>query len=158
MLAIRLHKTKNSRLGRGAYLIPIVEWKTARSYVNRWVNVLNWHNTRRSNNKVRYITLVRIPDSHRISLHSDWICSAMGLFDFKQLVDIPADAKKRLGSWIDDVPEPMNITAGDPRGIPAWVMPELVLGEALARKSVIWTKDIRLLYQIKRGRSTRARR
>jgi len=146
LLAVKLHRQKKPWLGRGSYLIPIASWETGRIQIRNWIKILNQSGKRaasRFSKPVKFITLVKIPDSHPIALYSDWIESKlrrkyqMG-FEFKPLHEESSELKKKLREWSDfdlDLPGP-DLES-----------PELILGETLPQSCIKWTKDIHLLYQ-----------
>ena len=68
MFAVKLHKKKKPWLGRGSYLIPIITWETTKIQIRNWIRILNTANRNNPNNLIRYITLVKIPDSHEVAL------------------------------------------------------------------------------------------
>ena len=138
MLAVKLHKRKQLWLGRGAFLVPIVSWGVGRLQVYNWIKTLDRHNRGAPNDCIRYISLVRIPDDHVISLHPDWVYSHTGSYNFRPVKDIPAKLKRRIAQWWDS---PCVEDQG-----PDCPTPELVLGVALPASCVLWTKDVRLLY------------
>ncbi len=150
MLAIRLHKKKRPKLNKYTFLIPIMSWETGRVQVLNWVNVLN-KAIKLPNNAIRYITLVKIPDDHPVELLEDfsckWGCKIKDL-DFKPLKEHPEKVKQRIMKWDNRecvVTEDSEILF-DESG-PNCVTPELILGEALPKSCIKWTKDIKLLYK-----------
>ena len=74
MLAVKLHREKKPWLGKGSYLIPIVSWGTGRGQILNWINILN---REKKYKPVRFITLVKIPDSHPVALYCHWIESRL---------------------------------------------------------------------------------
>jgi len=135
MLAVKLHKRKRPGLKKGSYLIPILTWESGKRVVKNWINILDYHNQRRRNNRIRYITLVKIPDNHPVYLASDWDQKYFEPVEFRPLASIGTSAKAQVmdSDW----------------------MPEMILGEPLPSACVKWTKDIRLLYRSKERRSRR---
>lgn len=141
MLAIKLHKTTRPGLRKDAFLIPIVDWKSGRQQIRAW---LRWRGDRD-----RYITLVRVPDDHPVSVRftygaSNFIKVVSWPMEFKPLRDWPKDYVKAIGLWWD---------AYLPRGareieVGGLVVdePRLFLGRKLPDASVLWTKELRLLY------------
>lgn len=49
---------------------------------------------------IRYITLVKIPDSHEVALFFDW-AEKFIQYEFMPLKDIPQEKKQRLKEWED---------------------------------------------------------
>jgi len=139
MLAVRLHKKKRPQLNKHTFLIPIMSWKTGRVQILSWIRTLNTQNKNNPNNAIRFITLVKIPDNHPIVLLEDYGQRVMYKMvypdskitdlDFKPLKKHSEEVKKEI----------MN---GDPLALP-----EVILGEALPKSCIKWTKDINLLYK-----------
>ena len=133
MLAVKLHKHKRPWLGKGSHLIPILSWKTGKVHIKRWINLLDYQNESRPNNKIRYITLVKIPDDHPVFLASDWgdkiiFVHLFGGIEFKPLSAISHEIKR----FIMEVPD---------------LEPEIILGKSLPPSCIKWTKNIQLLYK-----------
>ena len=127
MLAVKLHESKKPWLGKGSYLIPIFEWRSGRNHILRWAGLLTRHGW-----KLRYITLVNIPDDHPVFLASDWAETVgtnliIGSLPVAPFSFIPDELKKEIMNDYD------------------W-LPELILGKPLPKSCIKWTKDIRLLY------------
>jgi hypothetical protein len=137
MHAIKLHENPKPFLGKGSYLVPITTWKAAREQIRRWLpqltDVKAGFTSKRS-----YITLVKIPDEHPVILDPD-ICT--GNETPMPLRDIPKTIKDEIMTWLDN--EPGNDYPGGVLSDSA----QLILGVALPRGCVKWTKDLRLLYR-----------
>jgi hypothetical protein len=172
MLAIKLHKKPVPFLGVGSHLVPIMSWLTGERFVRNWVPMLNRQNRHRPNNQIHYITLVRIPDSTQLHLNTDW-CSFND--DYQSFASLQQEGsheiterkilkkdehgatvgvewvkdpwfiagKEWYAQWFDpdlenyrDTKEPIGM-----RGC----LPEIILGEKLPNRCVLWTKDFRLL-------------
>jgi hypothetical protein len=175
MLAIKLHKKPVPFLGRGSHLIPIMSWPVGERFLRNWVPMLNRQNPWRPNNQIHYITLVRIQDSTRLTLNPDWAHKDDSYEPFADLpqkcyfeedewrwVDKDANGfpcrptkqprfrwemagKEWFGQWIEpelcqhqDTKEPIGMRRS---------LPEIILGEKLDDRCILWTKDFRLLYQ-----------
>ena len=98
MLAIKLHKTTRPGLGKDAFLIPIVDWKSGRQQVRAW---LRWRGDRD-----RYMTLVRVPDDHPVSIRfacgaSNFIKAVAWPTEFKPLREWDKDYIRVIGQWWD---------------------------------------------------------
>lgn len=151
MLAVKLHKKRKPWLGRGSFLIPIASWKSGKIHIRNWVKMLNKHNSKRSNNCIRYITLVKIPDNHPVEIYEDWFFHGVWFLNNKHrtcppLKDENTKVKQALMEW---VPCGFGHHTGRPRETgcaPAYDLPELVLDKKLPSSCIKWTKDIRLLY------------
>lgn len=132
MLAVKLHKHKKPWLGKGSHLIPILNWKTGKVHITRWINLLDYHNDSNPNNRIRYITLVKIPDDHPVFLAEDWsdkiVYSLFGGIEFKPLSSISQEIKKFIMEETD-------------------LVPEIILGKPLPQSCIKWTKNIQLLYR-----------
>lgn len=150
MLAIKLHRNVRPRLVKDAFLVPLVDWKSGRRQVRNW---LRWRGARD-----RYITLVRVPDDHPVSIRfsygaSNFIKTVAWPMEFKPLRDWPRDYVRAIGLWWDR-------TAGaDPIECGGLVVeePRLFLGRKLPDASVLWTKELRLLYGKPASRSAERR-
>lgn len=97
----------------------------ARAYLN-WKRILRVDSGRAyfRNTRIHFMTLVRIPDSHRVFLADDWVNKAFGMLD-APLRDIPRAYKAKVNFCSE--------------------CPELVIHERLPDRCLLWTKDIRLL-------------
>lgn len=84
MLAVKLHKIRKPYLGNGSYVVPLFNWKSGESLVRLWSRVLNRSNRGMPNDKVRFMTLVRIPDDLPVSLHNDWINKTFEFLPWKE--------------------------------------------------------------------------
>lgn len=146
MLAIKLHRASRPGLRKDAFLIPIVDWKAGRQQVRAW---LRWRGERD-----RYLTLVRVPDDHPVSIRfsygqSNFIKTVAWPKEFKPLRDWDRDYVKAIGAWWNAYRWPVSgevetggLLVDEPR---------LFLGRKLPDPAVLWTKEIALLY----GRPTR---
>ncbi len=148
MLAIKLHKTLRPRLGKEAFLIPIVDWKSGRRQVRNWIR---WRSDRD-----RYMTLVRVPDDHPVSIRfsygaSNFIKAIAWPSEFKPLRDWPKDYVRAIGLWWDAY----RLRGAREIEVGGLVVeePRLFLGRKLPDASVLWTKEIRLLYGKKPSRN-----
>lgn len=97
----------------------------ARAYLN-WKRVLEVKSGRSyyRNTLIRFISLVRIPDSHPVFLARDWVDKGGGITGCA-LRDVPVDLKSIVNSCSD--------------------LPELVIVRRLPPRYCLWTKDLRLL-------------
>lgn len=84
MLAVKLHKKPKPYLGEGSYVVPLFDWKGGESLVRSWTRTLNQSNRGMPNDKIRYMTLVRIPDDLPVSLHDDWINKTFEFVPWKE--------------------------------------------------------------------------
>lgn len=141
MLAIKLHKTSRPGLRKDAFLIPIVDWKAGRRQVRNW---MRWRSDRD-----RYLTLVRVPDDHPVSIRfsygaSNFIKAVCWPREFRPLKDWPEDYVRAMGQWWDAFlwPGSSSIETG---GLLV-EEPRLFLGRQLPAACVLWTKELRLLY------------
>jgi hypothetical protein len=147
MLAVKLHRKIKPPLGKDAFLIPIIDWRSGRRQVRNWIR---WKGDRQ-----RYLTLVRVPDEHPVSIRftygaSNFIKAVSWPMEYKPLGDWPKDYVKAIGLWWDAYlpPGAREIEAG---GLVV-EEPRLFLGRKLPDASVLWTKEIRLLYGKKPAR------
>lgn len=147
MLAIKLHRSLKPGLGKNAFLIPIVDWKSGRRQVRNWIR---WRGDRD-----RYLTLVRVPEDHPVSIRftygaSNFIKAVAWPTEFKPLRDWPKDYVKAVGLWWDAY-RPGGASEIEVGGLVV-EEPRLFLGRRLPEASVLWTKELRLLYGKKTAR------
>jgi hypothetical protein len=145
MLAVKLHGHPKPPLGRGAFLIPIIDWKSGRVQVRTW---LRWYK------RAHYLTLVRIPAGHPVRFcftygPSNFIKQVVWPTEYRPLSEWPREYPQAIATWWDAwrLPRP-DVELG---GLMVYE-PRLFLGRKLPESCVKWTKDVRLLYQ-SRGRS-----
>jgi hypothetical protein len=127
MLAIRLHIKKNPKLNKGCYLIPIFNWDEDKQKVKDWVKTLE-QSPRCPNHKINYITLVSIPDDFPVYIAQDWADKMIYTMLGQELTFAPLSEQRE---FVKEIAEDH------------WLQ-ELVLGEALPKKNIKWTKDYRL--------------
>ena len=72
MLALKFHKKPKPYLGKGSYLVPVFHWQRGETLFRNWRYVLSRFNRGMPNDKVHYVTLVRLPDRLPVSLNFDW--------------------------------------------------------------------------------------
>lgn len=172
MLAIKLHKRRRPWLGKGSHLIPIVSWEAARVHLREWIRTLEssrpaWY----PNSKINYLTLVRIPPDLPVEIRflaaSDERASTLPVFmemtlgagggqtcclsPMSPLRDHPPEVKRALAEH-ENAQRPQGAARAFP-GRPFACWPELVLGRALPRKCVVWTKEVR---DVRRASSRKA--
>jgi len=135
MLAIKLHKKPKPFLAKGSYLIPVLSWEKAHRDVRNWIAMLNHHNRFRPNNKILYVTLVRITDDFPCTLNDDWIEHDENYVPWKQ---VPADMKKEQVRWIEGSKWHHAATGS---------FPQLILGATIPARCILWTKNARLLFR-----------
>jgi hypothetical protein len=140
MLAVKLHRNPKPWLGKESFLIPIVDWKSGRHHVRTW---LRWEH------RDRYLTLVRIPDDHPVSIRftygaSNFIKAVAWPTEFKPLREWPQDYVKAISLWWDAY-RPHSSGEVEIGGLVV-EEPRLFLGRKLPDASILWTKDYRLLY------------
>jgi hypothetical protein len=97
----------------------------ARAYLN-WKRTLRVKSGRAyfRNTRINFMSLVRIPDSHRVFLATDWVNRIFGMTD-TPLRQVPREYKAAVNFCSD--------------------LPELIIHERLPARCLLWTKDIRLL-------------
>lgn len=139
MLGVKLHSQKRVKLGPGSYLIPILRWDSGKIFVRRWVKRLN-RNTNPSVTRVRFVTLVSIPDNHPIAMYVTAVGKNLAEHRFRPLNEIPDDEQTQITLWYDR----LAATAED--SVLA-NQPEVVLGSTLPRKHIKWTKQVQRLYE-----------
>jgi hypothetical protein len=149
MLAVKLHKTPKPWLGKKSHLVPIVSWEAGKLQLRRWIWMLTGTSGRkRSNNKINYLTLVRIPDDHPVEIYAQY-----GNSNFiKQVLlqhemsfrEIPQEFKQALKEWWDAWLPPWQ-EKSEPGGLMS-DEPQIVLARRLPDECILWTKNIRLLY------------
>ncbi len=150
MLAIKLSKTPRPRLSKDAFLVPIVDWKSGRQQIRAW---MRWRSDRD-----RYITLVRVPDDHPVSIRfsygkSNFIKAIAWPMEFKPLREWERDYVKVIGEWWDAYRWPRS--GSDESGGLLVDEPRLFLGRKLPDAAVLWTKEIALLYGREARRKSR---
>ena len=154
MLAVKLHKRKRVFLGRGSYFVPILNWETGRVYVRNWIQILNRSNRSGRNNCIRFISLIKLPGNCRVGLFDDWFNFGLSTFhEVPTFREVEQEIKSKLYRWREFHSSRISAAGMDycdpGKDIPSmsWEVPELILGEALPRACVKWTKDIRLLHR-----------
>ncbi len=147
MLAAKLHAEKKPFLGKGSYLIPITTWAVGKVQIRFWLKLLNEEKSGGYADRMRYISLVKLPDDQLVSFHPDWVQSRMGAFHYVRLCDVPPGNRAKVMAWWDD-------TRFQQAG-PLYGTPEIALGSPLPRTAVKWTKDLRLLYRTAPARKPR---
>lgn len=140
MLAVQLHRTPKAHLSKGACLIPIIDWQSGKVQIRAWLKYAT-HD--------RYLTLARIPKKHPVRIcfsygNSNFIKAVSWPSDYKPLDEWPAEYIRAIAEWWD-APGWLNSQV-EPGGLMA-DEPRLFLGQKLPESSVLWTKDLRLLYQ-----------
>jgi hypothetical protein len=172
MLAIKLHKNPRPYLGYHSYMVPIMNWSVGERFLRNWLPVLNYDNRSGRNNKIHYISLVRIPPDTRLAISPDYAhfhfeyppfrehgqenqywCEADGIVS-KAEYERQAPEKKNdywlrpgrewYAKWKD--PQPSDYKNGEKRIGMTRIVPEIVLGQTLSERHILWTKDFRLLY------------
>jgi hypothetical protein len=157
VLAIKLHKTKKPWLGRGSYLVPVTDWRTGRVHIKHWIRLLNRFNAGSTNDAIRFITLVRIPDSHPVLLFADCFEKYAMAWMGCRVVPEPLSAQMMLVQrllmlWpadrIDEAPSPALLRSFSFRqvGEARRMSPELILAKRLPPSATLWTKRVQLLY------------
>ncbi len=138
MLAVRLHTHENPSLSEGVYLIPILKWDIGKIIIKRWISELNRGKGKRVT-KIRYISLVKIPDDHLVFFALGASNKTFAQPTFKPLSAIPQETKREFALWFERF-----ATMASKEG--TLNLPELVIGERLDDKCIIWTKRVQLLY------------
>jgi hypothetical protein len=128
-----------------------VDWKSGRQQVRAW---LRWRGDRD-----RYLTLVRVPDDHPVSLRfsygtSNFIKAIAWPTEFKPLREWDRDYIKAIGEWWDAYLRPGS--GSHESGGLLVDEPRLFLGRKLPDSAVLWTKEIALLYGRKARRISRS--
>lgn len=97
----------------------------ARAYLN-WKRTLEVKGGRSyyRNTKIRFMTLVRVPDAHRVFLARDWTDKGGGITG-RALRDLEPALKADVNACSD--------------------LPELIILERLPLRHRLWTKDLRLI-------------
>ncbi len=144
MLAVKLHKRPQAWLGKGSHLVPVISWKAARVQIMHWKCFLTTsYPTLSPNNKINYITLVRIPDDHPVQFFFTYgpsnFMKRVYWFDcYHPLRKWPNELKQALAEWWDaQLSGSGGLMVNEPR---------VILGKKLPKSCIKWTKDIRLLY------------
>ena len=106
--------------------------------------MLNHHNRFRPNNKILYVTLVRIKDDFPCTLNDDWIVQDDDYVTWKQ---VPARMKEEQVHWLDNTERQVAATGS---------FPQLILGSTVPSACILWTKDARLLFRGDMKRRARA--
>lgn len=142
MQAIKLHQKHTPYLGAESYLVPVFEWTTAKTIVRRWIGYLE-RDGGKENKHAQYMTLVKIPDGHPVSLSLSPILK--GLFfqahtlTYAPWASIDSKDKRHACQWMEHL-------VHDGADLERYNLPELVLGSTLVPKHIKWTKKTRLLY------------
>ena len=177
MIAVKLHKKPKPFLGKHSFLIPITNWKTGQIQIKHWLRLLEkttnqkGQSIRISNTKINYITLVKIPPEHPVSIYKSFHHRGKWPPDFVKLKDHDEYEINLLLEWNDSHKEErdlypkitrkeildnkkfeltipsLDVWIDDEGQGPAHFWPELVIGEKLPDSAIKWTKDIRLLYK-----------
>jgi hypothetical protein len=183
MLAVKLHKKSAPWLGKGSHLMPVIKWEAANHQLRKWRRLLTAAKGRITpwpNDQINFVTLMRIPDDHPVrfrfasgpsnSLKLWWYDAG----DCRPLRDYPDSLKRYLTVWWNAYNRDSQRMI-DKDGMPLLLggfelvisgrfetgglladAPELILGKALPKGCVKWTKDLRLLYNRKVPRRRRA--
>jgi hypothetical protein len=138
VLAIRLHTDKRPTLRLGTHLSPILDWETGKIVVKRWIAQLNQDGGAHIT-KVRFATLVTIPEDHPIFLSLSPFTKTMAEVVFRPLCEIPAELKEQFVAW-----QKSFIAAG---AVAITELPELIIGAPLSDSHIKWTKSVQLLYR-----------
>jgi hypothetical protein len=139
MQAIKLHEKPAPYLGVESYLVPVFDWHTSKIIVNRWMSYLE-RDGGEEVQSVNYITLVKIPDEHPVSLSYSPILKGFAPQTYAPWSSISLEDKDKACQWIEKL-----IHSGTT--LERHNLPELVLGLPLMQKHVKWTKRIQLLYR-----------
>ena len=135
MLAIKLHKKPKPFLGQGSYLVTVPFLEKAHRDVRNWIAMLNHHNRFFPNNKILYVTLVRITDVFHARL------TVTGLSTMRTMSLAASPRRHEEGTkvhWIEG-------SNWDPAAIGSFA--QLILGATIPSRSVLWTKNARLLFR-----------
>lgn len=138
MLAVKLHQNQKPPLHTESYLIPILDWDSGRILIKHWLSHLNRVGGKEMN-AVRYVTLVKVPDDHLVSLCLTPTTKVFVQHSFMRLADIPIAQKAEFTRWYKELAH--TSSNRHPENLP-----ELILGEPLSDKYVKWTKRVQLLY------------
>ncbi len=149
MLAIKLHTIKKPPLARGSHLIPIRDWQTGKIVIRHWISALN-QGGGKVTTKVRYITLVKIPDTHPVCLALSASTKTFAHLQFAPLSQMLGAQKDQYFKWYERFA--MSVASVESQNLP-----ELVLGEPLTKKHIKWTKRVQLLYGRESNIKTRKR-
>jgi hypothetical protein len=147
MLAVKLHSKKDVNLGAGTFLIPIFRWDSGQVFIRRWIERLN-KTANPKVTRVRFVTLVTVPDDHPVALYLTAVGKNLTEHDFRPLSAIPDEERRQLAEWYDRFAAASQETA-------SLNQPELVLGEPLPAKHIKWTKRTQLLYDTSTNKSKR---
>jgi hypothetical protein len=142
MLAIKLHEKPRPSLVKGAWLIPIIDWKSGRIQIGR---------EQRNFNRYRYITLVSVPDDWPVSFlirygDTAYMKQVACFFDNKPLREYDNEIKRAVAEWWDARKSCWTKSGVEPGGLMC-EEPALKLGKKLPDKHIKWTKDLRLLFR-----------
>lgn len=143
MQAIKLHQKSIPYLGADSYLVPVFDWRTSKMIVRRWISHLE-RNGGAKNKHAQYITLVKIPDRHPVSLSLSPSIKGFSPQKYAPWSSIDLEDKKQACQWIETL-----INSGS--RLERYNLPELVLGSSLRHNHIKWTKRTRLLYGSKKN-------
>lgn len=138
MQAIKLHQRSVPYLGVESYLVPVFDWRTSKMIVRRWISHLD-RDGGEEVESVQYITLVKIPDKHPVSLSFSPTLKGFVPQTYAPWSSINLEEKDKAYQWMEKL-----IYSGS--GLERYNLPELVLGAPLLQKYIKWTKSIQLLY------------
>ncbi len=138
MQAIKLHQTSKPYLGKESYLVPIFNWNTSKIIVKRWISYLDRQGGE-ENQSIEYITLVKIPDKHLVSLSLSPTLKGFNSPTYMPLSHISNQEKSQVSQWVKTLIKTGSLERHN--------LPELILGASLSRKYVKWTKQIDSLYR-----------
>lgn len=132
MLALYLTTRRDTPASRGARILPIRSWETARPQLRAWIGALNTGKLGRRRDVGPFLSLVKIPETHPICILINVKEFKIGDLAFCPLRDLLSDDREILDMWFDSTPREQFL--------------EMVIAETLPAGSIKWTKDMRLLF------------
>lgn len=149
MQALMVHKSSRPPLRRGTALLPIRSWHQAHAPRQ----ILRSSQPSLSLRRSPYLTLVHVPDDHVVAIVVGAPDDDLAELTFSPLNALATEDREALDEHLAGIADAVPNLSRDGIGWLAW----LVLGEALPRSAIKWTKDERVLREGTRNASTKRR-
>jgi hypothetical protein len=146
MQALTLHSAKRPALGKGTAFLPILSWENAKAPLR----ILRSAEKRGHKRRSSFITLVQLPEHHPVAVIAGTLDYKVAELEFHPLSGLPAEDRELLRGWFAQSSGAPDLSASSI----AWLV-QLVIGEALPRSNLKWTRDLRLLDEGRRKTSTK---
>lgn len=135
MLALVVHHDKKPALGKGCLLVPLARWEDARIPLK----ILRDEAKKAGRAPENFVTLLKIPENHKISVIVGMPVLDSSEIDFIELSKISDEDREIIEHSFEIFKNPTSTELGA-----SWLA-RLVVGERLPSNSVKWTKDLRIL-------------